>query len=290
MSTLQDNLITFIDYLKSNKRATATIVAYKKDIEQLVEFLRQKGIEDPSQVTQDNLTAFMQQFVTEGYTSKSISRKTNSTKTFFRFLKEQKIIENDPAAMLQHPKYDQKPPRILSPLEYRALRDACRGDIRISAVVELLLQTGIRISELANLRVQDITFSENGKLGEIFIAPQEGRDGRTIPLNKAAEAAVKRYLDIRPQAQSDYLFLTKNGRPLLIRNIRTAIERYFRLAGIENAKVNDLRHTWVAHHLANGVSLVTVAKMAGHKRFSTTEKYLDYITPRNEENKTLTEL
>lgn len=290
MSILQDNLQTFIEYLKSNKRATATIVAYKKDIEQLVDFLRNRNIEDPKAVSQDDLVAFMQQFLSEGYTSKSISRKTNSTKTFFRFLKEQGATDNDPAALLQHPKYDQKPPRILSPLEYRALRDACRGDIRISAVVELLLQTGIRISELANIRVQDIKMSETGKTGEMYVAPQEGREGRTIPLNKAAENAVKHYLDIRPQAQSDFLFLTKNGRPLLIRNIRTAIERYFRLGGIENAKVNDLRHTWVAHHLASGVSLVTVAKLAGHKRFSTTEKYLDYITPRNEENKSLTEL
>lgn len=290
MATLTDALQQFIDYLKENKRATATIVAYKKDIEQLISFLNQLGKTDASAITTEDLNQFMQQFVTEGYTAKSISRKTNSTKTFFRFLKEQGVIANDPGAQLEHPKYEQKPPRILTPLEYRALRDAARNDVRISAIVELLLQSGIRISELANIRMDDIKFADGGKTSELYIRPQEGREARTIPLNKAAEAAVRRYMDIRPNAESDYLFLTKNGRPLLIRNIRTAIERYFRLAGIERAKVNDLRHTWVAHHLASGVSLVTVAKLAGHKRFSTTEKYLNYITPKNEESKTLTEL
>ncbi len=290
MSTLNETLDLFITYLRENKRASATIVAYKKDIEQLLHFLSEKGITDPLQVTPESLTAFMQQFASEGYTSKSISRKTNSTKTFFRFLKEQGVIQNDPATQLQHPKYEQKPPRILTPMEYRALRDACRGDVRISAIVELLLQTGIRISELANIRTQDLTFSDNGKSGELYIAAQEGREARTIPLNKAAEGAVKRYLEVRPSSTSDHLFLTKNGRPLLIRNIRTAIERYFRLAGIDNAKVNDLRHTWVAHHLASGVSLLTVAKLAGHKRLSTTEKYLQHIQQRNDTNKTLTEL
>lgn len=290
MASLQETLDTFINYLRENKRASATIVAYKKDIEQLIHFLKEQGTENPEQVTAESLNAFMQQFATEGYTSKSISRKTNSTKTFFRFLKEQNIIKEDPAVMLQHPKYEQKPPRILTPMEYRALRDAARNDVRISAIVEILLQTGIRISELANIRLGDISFSNNGKVSELYIAPQEGREGRTIPMNKAAEAAVKRYLEIRPQSTSDHLFLTKNGRPLLIRNIRTAIERYFKLAGIDNAKVNDLRHTWVAHHLASGVSLLTIAKLAGHKRLSTTEKYLNYIKPSNENNKTLTEL
>lgn len=290
MQSLKETLDTFVNYLKENKRATATIVAYKKDIEQLITFLYDRGIETPERVAQDVLTQFMQQFATEGYTSKSISRKTNSTKTFFRFLKEQGIINDDPASLLQHPKYDQKPPRILTPMEYRALRDAARNDIRISAIVEILLQTGVRISELANIRVSDIHVAENGKPGELFVAPQEGRESRTIPLNKAAEGAVKHYLDIRPTSTSDHLFLTKNGRPLLIRNIRTAIERYFRLAGIVNAKVNDLRHTWVAHHLATGISLLTIAKLAGHKRLSTTEKYLNYIKPSSENNKTLTEL
>ncbi|MEK9178691.1 MAG: tyrosine-type recombinase/integrase, partial [Patescibacteria group bacterium] len=81
-----------------------------------------------------------------------------------------------------------------------------------------------------------------------------------------------------------------SGKPFLIRNIRTSIERYFRLAEIKNAKVNDLRHTFVAHHLKHGVSLVLLSKILGHKRVSTTERYLEYVPERASESQSLSEL
>jgi integrase/recombinase XerC/integrase/recombinase XerD len=84
--------------------------------------------------------------------------------------------------------------------------------------------------------------------------------------------------------------VTKSGKPFLVRNIRTAIERYFRLAEIENAKVNDLRHTFVAHHLKHGVSLVLLSKILGHKRISTTERYLEYVKDRAKDSSVLSEL
>jgi len=82
-----------------------------------------------------------------------------------------------------------------------------------------------------------------------------------------------------------HLFITKTGKPLLVRNIRSTINRYFKLAGVEKAKVNDLRHTFVAHHLASGVNIITVSKVAGHKRLSTTERYLQYIEKTTTEEK-----
>jgi len=85
---------------------------------------------------------------------------------------------------------------------------------------------------------------------------------------------------------SEYLFVTKTGNPLLIRNIRSTIDRYFRLAGVENAKVNDLRHTFVAHHLAAGVSIIFLSRVAGHKRISTTERYLQYVQRAGDQEKT----
>jgi integrase/recombinase XerC/integrase/recombinase XerD len=109
-------------------------------------------------------------------------------------------------------------------------------------------------------------------------------------LNKSSETALKRYLEIRPNTKEDTLFITKTGRPLLVRNIRTAIDRYFRLAGIKDAKVNDLRHTFVAHHLMAGTSLVLVSKLAGHKRLATTEKYLNLIQSRLDKPVKLEEL
>lgn len=287
MNTLRDCHLQFIDHLKSRSRASATILAYGKDIEQLVQFLATRGKEDPLQATLEDLQAFMEKLTKENYTAKSISRKTNSTKTFFKFLKTTSAITSDPATALEHPKFENKPPRILSKTEYMALRDAARSDTRMFAVIELLLQTGIRIGELAKLAVEDVSFTEES----VHVPEGEGTVERVIPLNKAAAGAIRRYLEIRPKSQNKALFITKTGKPLLIRNIRAAIDRYFRVAGIKEAKVNDLRHTWVAHQLQSGMSLVTVARLAGHKRLSTTERYLQFIpSPNNSAKVELEEL
>ena len=279
----------FVSHLKGQGRSSATVLAYGKDIEQLQNFLSELNKTHVQHISTKDLQAFMAKLSKEGYTPKSISRKTNSTKTFFRFLKINDFITDDPAALLEHPKFEMKPPRILSKTEYRALRDAARSDVRMSAIIEILLQTGIRIGELARLEIADVKFG-NAKTGELHVPAGESYPERTVPLNKAAEISLKHYLEIRPKTKNETLFVTKTGRPLLVRNIRTAIDRYFKLAGIKNAKVNDLRHTFVAHHLMAGTSLVLVSKLAGHKRLATTEKYLNLIQGRLEEPIKLEEL
>ncbi len=277
MSALSDAHKQFIDYLKGKSRSSATILAYGKDVDQLVSFLQRLDKSDSSEVETAHLQAFMDDLAKKAYTAKSISRKTNSTKTFFKFLKTEGLIANDPATSLAHPKFENKPPRILTKLEYRALRDTAKADIRMIAVIELLLQTGVRIGELAKIRVEDVDTSE----AFVHVPPFEDTRERTIPLNKPAAETVAKYLQIRPQSSSHSLFITKTGRPLLIRNIRTAIDRYFKLAGIKEAKVNDLRHTWVAYQLQSGVPMTVVSKLAGHKRLSTTERYLQFIQGAN---------
>jgi site-specific recombinase XerD len=275
----------FVEHLNSRKRARATIVAYSKDIEQLLGFLGNMGKKSITEIAHDEITAFLKKLSGDGYTPKSVSRKINSIKTFFRFLKASGTIQTDPAVDIEHPKYEIKPPRILSKLEYRALRDACRADVRTYAIVELFLQTGIRIGELANLTLGDI------KDIELNIKAQEGHPQRQVPLNKAAKEALNNYLAARGAGKpEDALFITKTGKPLLIRNIRTSIDRYFRIAGIENAKVNDLRHTFIAHHLMAGTPITTLSKLVGHKRLSTTEKYLDLVKDKQTENVKLEEL
>lgn len=274
----------FIQFLTSQKRAHATILAYSKDIEQLITFLDTMGKKTLQEIGKDELEAFLKKLSSDGYTPKSLSRKINSIKTFYRFLKNQNGVTVNPAAEITHPKYEVKPPRILSKMEYRALRDACRGDIRTYAIVELFLQTGIRIGELAALSVDDV------KEKELVIKPQENHSQRTIPLNKAAKTAVDKWLTIRPKTDSGALFVTKTGRPLLVRNIRTTIDRYFKLAGIEGAKVNDLRHTFIAHHLASGTPLTMISELVGHKRLATTEKYLELVKDKMATNVKLEEL
>src|SRR4030042_5243614 len=122
----------FVEYLASRRRARATIVAYGKDIEQVTTFLANMGKKTITEITRDELEAFLKKLGSDSYTPKSISRKINSIKTFFRFLKASGAITMDPAIEIEHPKYEVKPPRILSKIEYRALRDACRSDLRMT--------------------------------------------------------------------------------------------------------------------------------------------------------------
>lgn len=264
----------FVQNLKDAGKAHATVIAYSKDIEQLIDFVgREKQKETISTVNDNDIEEFKELLKKQRYTGKSISRKINSIKAFFRFVQSQGLISENPAEIISHPKYDQAPPRILSKTEYRALRDACRGDARMAAVVELLLQTGMRISELAALQVQDIDLDRN----VITIQPQEARGARRVPLNAAAKQSLMDYLSVRPRAREKTVFLTKTCRPFLVRNIRTALDRYFRLAGIRDAKVNDLRHTFIVEQLKAGTPLVYISQLVGHKRITTTEKYLKLI-------------
>jgi integrase/recombinase XerC len=277
---------SFIKSLEDQNKSSSTLVAYGKDIEQLIEHLKRNGVETVDQITLEHLEGFMKKLANSSYTPKSISRKTNSTKTFFRYLMNEGHITTNVADQLKHPKVDTKAPRILSKMEYRALRDAAREDIRSYAIIEVLLQTGVMISELAEIKLQDLDFKDD--TGTLYVPGKPGKDSRTIPLNKAVAEAIKNYLEKeRPQIEgANHLFITKSGKQLLVRNIRSTIERYYKAAGVENAKVNDLRHTFVAHHLSQGVSLVHISKIAGHKRISTTERYLQYIEKADGEEKT----
>lgn len=275
----------FEEYLKGKNKASATVLAYGKDIDQLVSFLEELKREHVHEVTTGDIQAFLASMQGKGYTPKSVSRKLNSTRTFYRFLKVSEYTTDDPSLLVSHPKYELNPPRVLSPLEYRALRDSASSDVRIYAIVELLLQTGIRIGELANVRQEDV------KDNTLVIRPFEGHPQREVPLNSRAKQALKRYIEARAATADDHLFVTKTGKQFLVRNIRDAIERYFRKAGIEDAKINDLRHTFVAHHLKNGVSMVFLSKVLGHKRLSSTERYLQYLKEvKNGESTNLVEL
>lgn len=281
---LKDAHEQFKHFLKENKHSSSTIVAYGKDISQLVDFLETLEKHHVHEVGKDDLQAFLSKMSGEGYTPKSISRKINSTRTFYRFLRVNEYVTDDPSLLIEHPRYELTPPRILTPTEYRALRDASRHDPRMFAIIELLLQTGIRIGELAALKLSDI------QKDALHIAAMEKHAERVVLLNKSAKEALNRYLQIRPEGKEDRIFITKSGKPFLIRNIRTAVERYFRLAEIKDAKVNDMRHTFVAHHLKHGVSLIVLSKALGHKRLSTTERYLDYVKERAKETSVMTEL
>jgi site-specific recombinase XerD len=271
--SLNDLRLRFTQYLEGSGRAHATVIAYSKDVEQIIQFLAEKSKTSVTDITSDDIEEFKELLKKQRYTGKSISRKINSLKSFFRYLMSENLLTENPAEIVVHPKFDQAPPRVLSKLEYRALRDACRSDVRIYAIVEMLLQTGMRISELSALQMPDLDLDRK----VIIVRAQNSRESRKVPLNAAAFSALEEYLKIRPRAREKTVFLTKTCRSFLVRNIRTAIDRYFRLAGIKDSKVNDLRHTFIIEQLRAGTPLVYVSQLVGHKRITTTEKYLKLI-------------
>lgn len=266
---LKNLLPKFIKNLEDKGRSPSTILAYRADLDQLNSFLKNKNIGYPEQVSQEAIEAFRDSLLAEKYTPKTVSRKLNAVKTFFRFLVNENFITKDPSVSVAHPKIKTTMPKYLSQLEYRALRDVVRSDTRISAIVELILQTGMRISEVANLK------RENIKDDKIIIESYATQPKRDIPLNKPAKDALKMYLASRPTAESEFVFVSKNGKRLAVRNIRAAIDRFMQKADIPDYSVNDLRTTFVVENLKAGIDLILLSRVVGHKRLSTTERYLE---------------
>lgn len=266
---LKELLSPFMSHLEEKGRSPSTLLAYRADLEQLLDHLIEKQKVEPTHVAQADIESFRDSLLNKKYTPKSVSRKLNAVKTFFRWLIAEKHHSSNPAEDVAHPKIDPSVPKFLSPLEYRALRDVVRGDIRIAAIVEIILQTGLRISEVANLKTLHIEETH------IYIESYATQAERKIPLNKPAKEAVYEYIKIRPETDVEHIFVSKNGKPLAVRNIRAAIDRYLQKAQIGNYSVNDLRTTFIIENLKYGTDLVMLSQIIGHKRLSTTERYLE---------------
>lgn len=267
--TIKNLVPKFTSSLVDKGRSPATILAYRADLEQMVSFLLARSKPMVDDVKSSDLESFRDALLSEKYTPKSVSRKLNAVKSFFRWLLNENHTTSDPSRSVAHPKIESSLPKFLSPLEYRALRDVVRGDIRMATIVELILQTGMRISEVAGLRSNNI---ENGNLTVDAYATQPKR---VIPLNRPAKEALDAYIASAKPKSDDYIFVSKNGKPLAVRNIRAAIDRYMQRADVPNYSVNDLRTTFMVENLKSGVDIVLLSQVSGHKRLSTTERYLE---------------
>lgn len=267
--TLKDTLPKFAKSLEDKGRSPSTVLAYRADIEQLIEFLQEKSKVLPSQVSKLDIDTFRDNLLNQKYTPKSVSRKLNAIKTFFRWAVKNDIIIKNPADNVEHPLIKNTLPKFLKPLEYRALRDVSRDDNRIAAIVELILQTGMRISEISNLRIENVTEDK------INIDAYATQPERAVPLNDPAKEALNNYMKVRPKTDSEFVFVSKNGKPLAVRNIRAAVDRYLQKAGIDEYSVNDLRTTFIIENLKRGVNIIMISQVVGHKRLSTTERYIE---------------
>jgi len=277
MASIGGLIPEFIKYLGSAGRSDSTLVAYKKDLEQLADYLDDK---DVGEINKKDLNNFVKFIIKEReLTKKTASRKINSFKTFFKFLIDKKKISQNPADEIDHPDVEQNLPRILSQIEYKAIRDTARGNIRLYTMIEIFLQTGLRIGEVSRLKLEDAKVETNPI--KIIINEFQSNSPRIIELNETAALALKTYIESRRDKQNDqgYVFNTRTGRNVLVRNIRTAMNRICKKAGVINVRVNDFRNTFICHQIENEVSLEKTAEYVGHRRLASTEKYLQ-ITQR----------
>ncbi|WKZ25444.1 MAG: tyrosine-type recombinase/integrase [bacterium] len=266
--SIKSLLPKFISSLHEKGRSPATTLAYRSDLDQLLEFLTKNNISEPSKVKSKDLDIFRDALLAQKFTPKSVSRKLNAVKTFFRWMVESNYLVEDISKSVTHPKVESSMPKFLTPLEYRALRDVVKTDSRISAMIELILQAGLRISEVANIKTDDLK-EETLKIEGYATQPE-----RVIPLNKPAKDALNKYLVDRPKVDSDYVFISKTGKPLAVRNIRATVDRFIQKAELPKYSVNDLRTTFIVENIKNGVDLILISQVSGHKRLSTTERYL----------------
>lgn len=266
------------EYMASRNFAQQTRVHYTSDLSQLVGFLEKQGIGKSADVRLSHLTAFLAELDRRGYSGVTRRRKTASIKSFFRFLKVYDLIANNPAEQLTPPERETREPRYLTTREYQALLRACSHHPRDAAIVELLLQTGIRLSEVARLAVTDIelpTRISRGpeNTGSITIHGK-GRKSRTLPLNYKACRALKAWLAVRPDINHPALFVTKFREPVGKQAIQRVVKKYLTEAGIRSASVHTLRHTFGTHHVVKGTNLKTIQEALGHESLNTTSVYI----------------
>lgn len=258
--------------------ASNTRHAYRRDLEELLTFLASQGVERIDQVTLPHLEAFQAKLDRRGYKASTRERKTYAVKSFFNFLHRQGVLATNVAIGLIPPRPEKIEPRFLSKDEYQALLRACSHRPRDAAIIEVFLQTGMRLAELANLQLSDIELPKRiskkaDNTGSVRIK-RKGSKEETIPLNYKACQALAAWLKVRPDVDNDALFVTKFKTPISRRTVQYLVNRYLAEAGIEGASVHTLRHTMATHHVIAGTDLKTVQETLGHANLSTTALYV----------------
>jgi site-specific recombinase XerD len=187
-------------------------------------------------------------------------------------------ILSDIGKQLIPPHVEASRPRYLTKEEVGRLSKIVRPYKRDYAIIQLLLQTGIKLSELTGLTLNDFQIAEmrDNKGNEVNFIRIKGslrNKDREVPLNPITTSVISDYLSVRGNAPSDYLFLNKSGDQLGKRGVEKLIDKYFKQAGIENASVNALRHTFGAYQASIGTKLNTIQKVMGHRDIKTTGRY-----------------
>lgn len=280
-----DILRKFLAYVSVEKGLSKnTIQSYHADLVCFGKFLASRGA-DPGKFSRNDVIDFMEHLRDRAYSAASACRMISSVKGLSRFLLVEKIFQEDPTENLQSPKRWERLPKALSRDQVREVlstsgRSAVSVDrpqagallARNSAMVELLYSSGLRVSELVALRLEDVNFG-----GGFLRVVGKGSKERVVPMNHRALEKVKRYLGgsrhaLLKDRYSEYLFLTGRGAPMTRQRFWQTMKAFGKQLGIELSP-HTLRHSFATHLLEGGADLRSLQKMLGHSDISTTQIY-----------------
>jgi tyrosine recombinase xerD len=277
----QEALAEYIIYLKIERGLSAnTVTSYKRDIEKYLTFLMEKKITQLDEVSRFEILDFLQTLRQSGAADNSIIRMVSSLRKFHQYLKRESIVSDDPMQLIDTPKKASTLPKAISPQAVEQLLEAPDTTtplgVRDRTILELMYATGLRISELVNLKLSDMHLTMG------FIQTMgKGEKERIIPLGEIASQWLNHYLDgarvyLQDQSAetSEYVFLNSRGKGLSRQGVWKKVKQLALEAGIDqNVTPHTLRHSFATHLLENGADLRMVQELLGHADISTTQIY-----------------
>lgn len=267
-----------MDYLKDVKGASNnTILSYKRDLMKMVSYFANQGVTDIKKINATSVNSYLLYLEKNNQASATISRYIASMKAFFIYLKEEDLIDMIPTRDVKAPKIEKKLPDVLSMDDMMLLLEQPGGDtekgMRDKAMLELLYATGIRVSELISLKVDDVNIDMS------YVQCTSGKRQRIIPINDEAKKALSVYVKkARPyfvkESKADTFFTNCSGEPMSRQGFWKLLKQYGKKAGISSEITpHTLRHSFAAHLVENGADLKAVQEMMGHADLSTTQMY-----------------
>lgn len=278
---MTEDIKDFVVYLREVKRTSAnTEVSYQRDLLQMASYLREKGITEVSKVTRTSLNSYILHLEKGGKATTTISRVLASMKAFFHYELSCGRIRRNPAELIKAPRVEKKLPTILTVEEVNCLLAQPGGEapkeIRDKAMLELLYATGIRVSELIHLKLEDVNLNVG------FITCRDGVKERTVPFGKVARQSLMDYMERSRKVllkgnESEWLFTNCSGKPMSRQGFWKIIKYYGEKAGIQaDITPHTLRHSFAAHLLKSGADVHAVQAMLGHSDMATTQAYMAY--------------
>lgn len=269
----------FLDYLSFERGLSdRTLSAYTRDVEKLLDFLGGRGLSDPVNISHQDLRDFVFQLKDGGLAPSSIRRALSSVRGYFAFLLEEGVLAIDPSDRLESPKAGRKLPDVLSIEEVQRILEAPDEAHpmfwRDRSVLEVLYATGMRVSEVVDLKIGHLDLEEG--LCTVF---GKGSKERLVPLGGPARSSLERYLrGTRNHLDSGEgegrVFLNQRGRPLTRATLWSMVKKYAARAGVEKTvSPHTFRHSFATHLLEGGADLAAVQELLGHADISTTQIY-----------------